>query len=60
MLAADVAVPVVIIFAPAVVAKAMPSVPTPGAVIGVPTLVAKKANSTKESAPATLDKSAVC
>jgi hypothetical protein len=44
---------------PRVVEIAMMSVPMPGAVVGTPLLVAKKAKASKESAPATLDKSAV-
>jgi hypothetical protein len=59
-LVADVAMPPAVLAMPVVVAKAILSAPTPGAVIGVPTLVAKKAKVLKESAPLTLDKSAVC
>jgi hypothetical protein len=59
MLAADVVVTVAVIVAPAVVAKVIPSAPMPRAVVGTLTLVAKKAKAMKDSAPATLDKSAV-
>ncbi len=60
MLAVDIAAPTEVIAVPAVVAKAILSVPMPGAVVGALALVAKKANRSKESAPATLDESAVC
>ncbi len=57
--AADVTVPAAVVTAPATVAKAIPSAPTPRADVGMPVLVAKKAKVSKESAPATLDESAV-
>jgi hypothetical protein len=44
---------------PVAMAKAIPSAPTPGAVIGVPALVTKKAKALNESALAMLDESAV-
>jgi hypothetical protein len=60
VLAADVAVAAAVVAAPVAVAKANPSVPMPGAVVGVLALVVKKAKASKESALATLDESAVC
>jgi hypothetical protein len=56
--AAVVATPAAVVPVPAAVAKAIPSAPTPGAVGGMPPLVAKKAKASKESAPAMLDESA--
>jgi hypothetical protein len=53
------AVPAAVVVAPVAVAKAIPSALLPGSVVGAPTLVAKKAKVLKESAPATLDESAV-
>ncbi len=38
--------------APTAVAKAIPSGPTPRAVVGAPALVVKKAKASKESSPA--------
>ncbi len=58
-LATDVAAPVVVLPAPAAVAKAILSATMPGVVVGAAALVAKKAEALKESAPATLDKSTV-
>jgi hypothetical protein len=59
-LAADVAAPKAVVAAPMVEAKTTPSAPMPWAVVGAAKLVAKKAKALKESAPATLDESAVC
>jgi hypothetical protein len=59
-LEADVAAPAAVVALPVAVAKVIPSAPTSGAVIGALDLVAKKAKAPKESALATLDKSAVC
>jgi hypothetical protein len=43
----------------AAVVKAIPPVPMPGAVVGMPELVAKKAKASKKSTPATLEESTV-
>ncbi len=59
-LAAYVAAPAAVNTVPMAVAKAIPSAPMPREVIGARALVAKKAKELKESAKATLDKSAVC
>jgi hypothetical protein len=58
-LAVEAAVPMAVVAAPVAVVKAILSAPTPGAIVGAPTLVEKKAKASKESAPATLDESAV-
>jgi hypothetical protein len=58
-LVVDVATPTAVVAAPVAMAKAIPYVPMPGAVIGAPALVVKKAKVPKESTPATLDKSTV-
>jgi hypothetical protein len=50
---------VVVVVAPTAVAKVIPSMPMPRAVVGTPASVAKKAKALKESASATLDESAV-
>jgi hypothetical protein len=51
---------VAVIVAPAAVAKAILSAPTPGAVVGATALVAKKVKASKESAPAMLNDYAIC
>ncbi len=56
-LEADVAVLKAVVAAPAAVAKAIPSVPMPGVVVGALTPVGKKVKALKESALATLDES---
>jgi hypothetical protein len=58
-LGAKVAMPTAVVAAPAAVAKAVLSAPMPGGAICVPRLVAKKVKASKESAPPTLDESAV-
>jgi hypothetical protein len=49
-----------VVAAPTAVAKVILSAPTPGAIVGTPMSVAKKAKALKESAPEMLDESAVC
>jgi hypothetical protein len=58
-LVADVAVPPAVVAVPAAVVKAILSAPTTVAVVGAPTLVAKKVKASNESDPATFNKSAV-
>jgi hypothetical protein len=60
VLVADVDTPVEVVAVRAAVVKMIPSVPTPWAIVGVPMLVEKKAKALKESAPETLEESAVC
>jgi hypothetical protein len=58
-LAADVAASAAVIAVPGVVANAIPSEPTSGAVVGMSALVTKKVKASKKSALVMLDKSVV-